>query len=179
DLAKVSKAPARLDFAKLASVNAHFMKLADDDRLLDLLIDYINHHHPDWPPSAEKREKLRAATPILKQRAKTVAELADQSFFLLRARPYKLDEAAQKAMKDDAKPLLARLSQRLQAAADWSAESLSEQLAGFAQDEGVKFGAFGPALRAALTGGAASPELGQVLSLLGRDESLARLGDHI
>ena len=179
DLSHVTKAPARLDFTKLASVNAHFMKLADDERLAGTLIDYINTHHPNWPHPAEMRAIFARAMPVLKQRAKTIAELADQAFFLVRARPYTLDGAAQKAMKDDAKALLKRLLARLEIAPDWNVESLGDLIKSFAQDEGVGLGQFGPALRAALTGGSASPDLAQTLFLLGRADAIARLKDHI
>jgi glutamyl-tRNA synthetase len=179
DLSQVGKAPARLDFDKLASVNAHFIKLAGEDRLLQILIEFINTQRPDWAIDEEKRAKLALALPILKQRAKTIAELADQSFFLLRTRPYTLDGPAQKAMKDEAKALLHRLARKLETASSWDHEGLGALIKGFAQDEGVGLGQFGPALRAALTGGAASPELGQLLFLLGRAESLARLKDHL
>jgi glutamyl-tRNA synthetase len=180
DLSQVGKAPARLDFAKLASVNAHFIKLADDDRLLQILIEFINTQRKDWPPlSDDARGKVRAALPILKQRAKTIVELADQVFFLVRARPYVLDGAAQKAMKGDAVALVKRLTARLQAATAWTLEGLGDEITSFARDESVGLGQFGPAVRAAVTGGAASPDLAQTLFLLGREETLARLGDHI
>ena len=177
DIKDVNCGPGRLDFAKLNSVNAHYMQGADDERLTRILIEFINTQRPDWTLDDDKRAKLRAAVPVLKPRAKTVAELADQSFFLVRTRPYTLDAPAQKAMKDDAKALLARLRARLESALVWNAETLGDLIKGFAQDEGVGLGQFGPALRAALTGGSASPELGQTLALLGRAEALARIED--
>jgi glutamyl-tRNA synthetase len=179
DIADVNRAPGRLDFDKLSSVNAHYMRIADDARLERILIEFINTQRPDWRLTPETRARVRAGVPILKQRAKTVAELADQSFFLIRARPYTLDGPAQKAMKDEAKALLRRLLTRLDAASSWDVESLGALIKGFAQDEGVGLGQFGPALRAALTGGGASPELAQTISLLGRDEAIARLRDFV
>ena len=110
DIADVNRAPGQLDFAKLNSVNAYYMHGADDERLFQILIAFINAQRPDWPLDDDKRATLRAAVPVLKQRAKTVVELADQSFFLVRTRPYTLDASAQKAMKGDAKALLSRLA---------------------------------------------------------------------
>jgi glutamyl-tRNA synthetase len=179
DIEDVNRGPSQLDFAKLNAVNAHYLRGADEDRLARILIDYVNAQRPDWPHDEDARAKLRAGIPILKQRAKTVAELADQSFFLVRTRPYELDASAQKAMKDDAKALLARLLGRLEQAPAWNAETLGDLIKSFAQDQGVGLGQFGPALRVALTGGSVSPELGQTLALLGRAESLARIKDHI
>ncbi|MGE3867837.1 MAG: glutamate--tRNA ligase, partial [Hyphomonadaceae bacterium] len=85
DIKDVNRAPARLDFAKLASVNAHYLRQADDDRLFSVLEDFIAGQR-GWPLGAEARQRARAALPLLKQRAKTVAELADQIYFLVRPR---------------------------------------------------------------------------------------------
>ncbi|MGE0827964.1 MAG: glutamate--tRNA ligase [Hyphomonadaceae bacterium] len=178
DLARVVKSPARLDLEKLANVNAHFVKRADDARLATLTLDYIRKHK-DWPLTQAAEVKLAAAMPILKQRGKTIAELADLSFFFLRNRPIQLDAAAQKAVKGEALDRLRRLAPKLAAAQAWDAPSLAAELKAFAAAEGVGMGQFGPALRAVLTGGAASPDLAQVLECLGREESLARIGDQM
>ncbi len=176
DLANVGRGPARLDFAKLDFVNAHYMKGADDDRLTRLTLDYVSAQR-DWVIGPEEAARIARAVPVLKHRAKTVAELADQSYFLVRARPIALDVAAQKAMKDGVAARLARLVPCLEAAPDWEEATLSQALKTFAAAEGVGMGQIGPGLRALLTGGAASPDLGQTLALLGREESLARIAD--
>ncbi|MBL8550746.1 MAG: glutamate--tRNA ligase [Hyphomonadaceae bacterium] len=177
DLSRVVKAPARLDFNKLANVNAHFLKRADDARLAGLTRDFIAANKPDWtiPPAAP--EKIRAAIPILKQRSKTIAELAEMSFFFLASRPLQLDAAAQKALTGEARARLQRLHPRLQAHAAWDASALAAELKDFVAAEGVGMGQLGPPLRAALSGGAPAPDLGQALALLGREEALARLED--
>jgi glutamyl-tRNA synthetase len=87
------------------------------------------------------------------------------------------DDKARGQLTDETRARLLRLQVQLAAANDWSAESLEALLKAFAESEGVGFGKFGPALRAILTGGAASPDLGRTLSALGREESLARLDD--
>jgi glutamyl-tRNA synthetase len=82
-------------------------------------------------------------------------------------------------MKPETLVLLGRLATALGATAQWTPEALAGDLKDFATAEGVGMGQFGPALRAALTGGAASPDLGQTLSILGRSEALARIADQI
>lgn len=174
DVAQIGKAPSRLDFKKLDSVNAHFMALADDARLASLVLDHITTHK-DWAVSPVARERVVAAIPVLKLRAKTVVELADQARFLIAERP--LDASALSALKDDVKARLLRLRDRLQTQADWDAAALGAVVKQFAADEGVGLGQIGPGLRIALTGGTNAPDLGQILHFLGRDESLARIGD--
>jgi glutamyl-tRNA synthetase len=177
DLAQIGKAPARLDFAKLDSVNAHFLRVAEDGRLAPLLFDHIVAHK-GWTLSPTARASVEKAVSVLKNRAKTLAEMADQAGFLISARPLNLDAKAQSLVKE-AKERLKRLRERLIAEPKWENVTLSLLLKAFATDEGVGMGQIGPPLRAALTGGAPSPDLGQTLELLGRDETLARLADQV
>jgi len=178
DIHQIGKNPARLDFKKLDSVNAHFMALANDDRLTELLIERLEASR-GAPLSEADSVILGRALPVLKKRAKTLLELADQARFLLAQRPLVLDEAAKSHMKDEFKQRLGRLRERLAAAPQWEHAELSSVLKAFATDEGVGLGQIGPGLRAALTGGSPSPDLGQTLELLGREEALARIADQI
>jgi glutamyl-tRNA synthetase len=177
DLAHVGKAPARLDFDKLNSVNAHFLRLADDQRLAELLLSQISTQK-QWPMTEAARARVQNAVSVLKNRAKTLAEMADQARFLTAERPLALDAKGQ-ALVSDAKERLKRLRNRLITQGDWENSALSSTLKAFVTEEGVGMGQVGPPLRAALTGGAASPDIGQTLELLGREEALARLADQI
>lgn len=178
DLAQVGKAAARLDFAKLDSVNAHYLREADDQRLAALLFELIAAQ-TDWALSEVAKARVQSAMATLKTRAKTLRELADQAYFLIRERPLALDAKAQKLMKEETMALLRRLRDRLAAAPDWSGAALADALKAFAGDEGVGMGQFGPALRAVLTGGSPAPDLALALEYLGQEEALARISDHI
>jgi glutamyl-tRNA synthetase len=178
ELEQIGKSPSRLDFKKLDSVNAHFMVLADDDRLTRLLIEHLEAKRGAALSEAESVVLGRSVS-VLKKRAKTLLELADQARFLLAQRPLVLDDAAKSHMKDEFRQRLARLRERLAAAPTWEHAELSSVLKAFATDEGVGLGQIGPGLRAALTGGSPSPDLGQTLELLGREEALARIADQI
>jgi glutamyl-tRNA synthetase len=177
DLAQVGKAPARLDFAKLDSVNAHFLRDADDARLARLLAEHIVLHK-QWSLSPTAQARVEKSVSVLKKRAKTVAEMADQARFLLLERPLALDAKAQSLIKDN-QQRLKRLHERLAAESAWENAELAATLKAFATNEGVGLGQIGPPLRAALTGGAPSPDIGQTLELLGRDEALARIADQV
>lgn len=89
------------------------------------------------------------------------------------------DDAAKKHLDPQMKEWLQRLKDRLSATPDWENTALAAALKAFATDEGVGMGQIGPGLRAALTGGAPAPDLGQTLEALGREESLARIADQI
>jgi glutamyl-tRNA synthetase len=178
DVSHIGKAPARLDFRKLDSVNAHFMALADDARLEGLVIDYIAAH-TDWKLAAESQKRVQRAVPVLKKRAKTIKELADQAHFLIATRPLVVNDVAEALLKDDVRARLRRLRDRLAVESQWDHSTLAAMLKAFATEEGVGLGQIGPGLRAALTGGTPAPELGQMLEFLGREETLARLSDQV
>lgn len=178
DIAQVGKAPSRLDFKKLDSVNARFIALADDERLTRLLIEHLEAI--TGAPMGERESiALGRAMPVLKKRAKTIPDLAAQARFVLARRPLALDEAAKSLMKDDVKQRLRRLEQKLAAEPVWEQAALAAALKAFAADEGVGFGQIGPGLRAALTGGSPAPDLGRALEVLGREEALARIADQV
>ncbi|MGY6533207.1 glutamate--tRNA ligase [Glycocaulis sp.] len=174
----LNKAPSRLDFDKMAFVNHHHMKLADDARLLDLLMARLAGRD-DIVPADIARPRLQAAMGSLKERSKTLAEMETQAYFLLRHRPFTPDEAVSKHLSAEALDRLSRLRERLATHNDWTPEAIGEALKGFAEAEGVGFGKIGQPLRAAMTGGAPAPDMGLVLALLGREESLARLDDRL
>lgn len=175
DLAGVGKAPARLDFDKLAHVNAHWMRMSDDDRLAKMVLDvHLSRGHTLHEAD---EERLQKAMPFLKDRAKTVLELADQSAFVVRQRPLTIFEKARPLLADESGARIQRLVERLKLFASWDVFALEAELKAFAEDEGVGFGKIGPAVRAALTGDGVSPDIAKTLSALGREESLNRLDD--
>ncbi|MGU3454811.1 glutamate--tRNA ligase [Brevundimonas sp. M1A4_2e] len=175
DLAGVNKAPARLDFDKLAHVNAHWLRLADDDRLAKLTLDAHLARGRTLEPDDE--ERLLRAMPFVKDRAKTIPGLADQTAFVLQARPLALNEKSAGLLQGESGQRISRLRERLGLFQSWDVFALEAELKAFAEEEGVGFGKIGPSMRAALTGGSASPDIARTLCALGRDESLGRLDD--
>ncbi len=175
DLAGIGKAPARLDFDKLAHVNSHWLRLADDERLAKLTLDA---HLQKGHALAEADEaRLQRAMPFVKDRAKTILDLADQTAFVLKSRPLTLDDKAKALLSGETLERLTRLRERLSLFQSWDVFALEAELKAFAESEGVGFGKIGPPMRAALTAGATSPDIARTLSALGRDESLGRLDD--
>lgn len=179
-LSGLNKAPGRLDFDKMASVNAHHMKLADNARLLELVSPWCKKLVEGLDTSSETfRAPVLAAMDVLKTRASTLAELADQVYFLIRPTPIMLEGKAAKPLKGGAPDLLTRLIPRLEAVSDWTSDHLHAELEAFTEAESIGFGKIGAPLRAALTGGAPAPDLSLVMEWLGRDEVLRRMADQI
>lgn len=174
DLPGVGKSASRFDFKKLANMNGLYMREADDTRLANLAAPRIAVLEPGFAIE-RNRDLLVRAMPALKARAKNLDELAAGSLFLFRQMPLALDEKARDLLSDDARCLLAGVAAKLKTEADWTSEALEASLKSMAEEFGLGLGKLAQPLRAALTGQATSPGIFDVLVLLGRDESLARI----
>jgi glutamyl-tRNA synthetase len=181
DLPAIGRAPARLDLAKLDSLNGHYIRATADPDLVRA-IEGLLPHLPQGGALAAKltpalREKLVAAMPGLKERAKTLIELIESARYLYADRPLALDDKAAALMTPDARSLLGNLSRDLAVLDPWSAQGAEAAVRAYAERSGVKLGAVAQPLRAALTGRTTSPGIFDVLAVLGKTETLARLSD--
>jgi glutamyl-tRNA synthetase len=181
DLAAIGRSPARFDFAKLESLNGHYIRATPDTELVGALEQLLPHIAGGQDLASRMTPALRttliAAMPGLKERAKTLIELFEASRFLWASRPLELNEQAKGLLTGEARALIAGLLPELEAVADWTAEAVEAVVRPFAERAGLKLGAVAQPLRAALTGRTTSPPIFDVLVVLGRDESLARLRD--
>jgi glutamyl-tRNA synthetase len=176
DLAQVGRAPSRFDMKKLEHLNGHYIREAEDRRLASL-VDHKLEGQLKRGLDAGDVDLLARAMAVLKPRAKDLNELADGASFLFRTRPLDMDERALGLLEGGARDLLARLHAALHALGTWSAATTEQAVREVAEAEGVKLGQVAQPLRAALTGRATSPGIFDVLELLGREESLQRIGD--
>ena len=177
DLDAVGRAPARFDLDKLASINAHYLRQADDDRLVALVAEHYAAAHDGQAPDAAAKTRLKAGMAGLKQRARTVVELAERAAFYLATRPLAPTPKAARLHDDAARARLGRLVPRLEAVEPWTAEAVEAAVRALAEMEEIKLGAIAQPLRAALTGSHISPGIFEVMAVLGRDETLARIAD--
>lgn len=181
NLSSIGRSPARFDYAKLESLNGLYMRQSQDRDLLEALKVILPELGPPRGAPAtlspELEAKLLAAMPGLKERAKTLVELLESAYYLYAARPLQLDAKAQGLLDPTAKQRLAGLSEALAGVNDWSVSALEAAVRGYAEANGLKLGQAAQPLRAALTGRAMSPGLFDVMAVLGREETLARLAD--
>jgi glutamyl-tRNA synthetase len=183
DLPQIGRSPARFDFAKLESLNGHYMRSSADRDLL-AAIDLLLPHLPNGAEIAARltpaiREQIMAAMPELKERAKTLVDLIDAASFIWASRPLSLDDKAATLLTPDSRAMLGEVIPQLEAVQPWSAEATEQAVRAYAERKGAKLGAVAQPLRAALTGRATSPGIFNVLAVLGRQESLARLRDQM
>jgi len=179
DMGGLNKSPARLDLDKLSHINAHHIAQADDARLCELVTPFLTELDGQIEDAALKATRIRNAMPALKTRAATLAELAQQAYFLVKARPFQLEGKLAKQLDETTCARLNRLFTRLVETVVWNDATLASLLKQFAESENVGFGKIGQPLRAVLTGGAPAPDLALVMTFLGRDEVLDRIKDQL
>ncbi len=181
DLPQIGRSPARFDFAKLESLNSHYIRSGADAALLHAVEQLLPHLAGGDAIAAKMTPRLReqwlASMPSLKERAKTLIDLIDGAHFLLADRPLALDDKAAVLLTPEAKALLHDVSVELALVEPWTAETTEQAVRAFAERKGAKLGVVAQPLRAALTGRTTSPGIFEVLIVLGKAESLARIAD--
>ena len=178
DLDGVGKSPARFDISRLENLNSHYIRAMEPEALCKLLADQLSQSL-GRDLSGVELARLPLALDALKERAKTLVELADKAEFLVAERPLAMEEKAASLLQGEAPALLARAHACLQGVEDWNLDNLTEAIRGLAEAEDLKLGKLAQPLRAALTGRNASPGIFEVLYFLGRQESLDRISDHM
>jgi len=183
DLGAVGRSPSRFDFAKLANLNGLYIRQSADADLVAAIETVLPQIGPERglsaPLSDDLRGKLTLAMPGLKERAKTLIELLDSAYYLYAARPLAADDKARALLSDEGRARIAGVLPALAALPDWSAAATEGAVRQYAEASGCKLGQVAQPLRAALTGRTTSPPLFDVMAVLGRTESLARLGDQV
>lgn len=173
-LEAVGKGPARFDLQKLEHLNGIYIREADNGALVEHCLSFLGK-----TLSPEERQRLLKAMPGLKMRAKTLIELAESASFYFADRPLALTDKAQKLLTDDAKSLLTRLIPVLEGQQTWQEDALLDLVREFAGAADVKLGAVAQPMRAALAGSHVSPSVFEVMVVLGKEETLGRLGDQV
>jgi glutamyl-tRNA synthetase len=176
DLAGIGRSPSRFDFTKLDNLNGHYLRQASDERLVSLITPRLAALAGE-PISQVQIEMLQQAMGGLKERAKTLVELADSAAFYLRRRPLAIDDKATKLLDGGGRETLADFAQILAEQQNWRQDVLEDEARRFAEERGKKLGQVAQPLRAALTGSTVSPPIFEVMRILGRDESLSRIRD--
>ncbi len=171
DVDQVGRSPSRFDFKKLENLNGHYMREADDDRLAALVAKRLG--------GTVDLALIARAMPVLKPRAANLIDLAEGAKFLIERAPISLDEKAKSLLEGEAIVLLGKAHEALSRLPDWEMTTLEESVRVVAQEADVGLGKVAQPLRAALTGRGTSPGIFDVLMLLGREESLARIGNII
>jgi len=175
DLDHIGKSPARFDLARLENLSGQHMRSTEDAALLRAVEDYLAAHNKP-ALSAVQHAQMTVAMPGLKERAKTIPQLLSVANFILASRPIRQDESGSKLLTSASRGMLTRLTSRLQHAS-WTPGDLEAVVRAFAVEESLGLGKIAQPLRVALSGRTVSPSVFDMMKILGREESLARIDD--
>ena len=178
EIKDVNKGAARLDLAKLTALNGHYVRTSDNARLVEAIAPLLQQKIAGLP-SAVAMERLTRGMTALKQRAKTLLDLADSAAFYARPRPLALDAKAGAALVSGGTEILRNAQGSLENIDVWAAVNLEEWAKVYGEQAGKKLGDIAQPLRAALCGALASPPIFEVMEILGKDETLGRISDAI
>ncbi|MHA7867085.1 MAG: glutamate--tRNA ligase [Salipiger thiooxidans] len=174
DLGGIGKSPARFDFKKLENLCGQHIAVADDAALLQEIEAYLEAAGLADLTETQRSGMARAMY-CLKDRAKTFPELLEKAHFVLASVPLEMDEKAAAALDPVSRGILVALTPHLQSAS-WSREELEGVMAAFAEAQGTKFGKLAGPMRAALAGRSVTPSVFDMMLVLGKEESLLRIG---
>ncbi|MBX9805763.1 MAG: glutamate--tRNA ligase [Alphaproteobacteria bacterium] len=172
DLPAIGRSPARFDVAKLTNLNAHYMREADDVRLVDLIMHPLSEVFKRTL-TAEERDRIVRGMPGLKQRAKTVVELIENARFYIERTPF--DEKAETHLSPDSLKMVAPVIARIKDLPEITEASTEGAVREIAESTGQKLGNLAQPLRVLLTGSTISPSIFEIMEVLGREETLKRL----
>ncbi|SMY07959.1 glutamate--tRNA ligase [Flavimaricola marinus] len=169
----IGKSPARFDTKKLENLCGQHIAIAEDAALLHEIQAYLA---ATGAPAltAEQADGLERAMYCLKERAKTLPELLEKAHFVLTSRPIEMDEKSASQLTDVSRGILSELTPQLQSAS-WNRDTLEETVKAIAANHGLGLGKLAGPLRAVLAGRSVSPSVFDMMLVLGRDETLARM----
>lgn len=176
NLDSVGRAPTRFDVDKLTNLNGHYIRNASDQELADIIMPMLSEKIPSTLDVLAP-ERVKQGMSGLKERAKTIIELCQNSIIYAQKRPLSYTEKAASLIDDAAKQQIKEIASRFLQIEDWKQDQIESAIREQAEAKGLKLGKVAQPLRAALTGTTVSPSIFEVMEIFGQDETLARLND--
>lgn len=175
NLENVGKGPARFDFDKLDSLNAHYLRQMSSDNLLSLIKNDLEKTVQS-PLSEEECTRILRALPAVAERAKRLPDVIEGASLFCNIRPVSLTDKAANTVGGQG-PMFNGIATELTALTSWQQDEIKAAIMSFAQARDLKLGKVMQPIRAAVTGGAPSGDLVELLEILGQQEVVARLND--
>ncbi len=171
DIDEVNRAASSFDPEKLLWLNQHYIKACDGGRLVHMLgarLETMGVDTDGGPPLADVVEALR-------ERARTIVEMAEKSLYFYQNFDEYDENAAKKHLRPAAAAMLADVRERLAALEPWQGEAIHAAIVATAEDHGEKLGKLAQPIRVAVSGTAATPSIDVTVALVGRERTVQRL----
>ena len=173
NLIDIGKSAARFDLKKLQFLSGQHLKNSDDAALLHETLEFLTKVKGQ-SLSENKILLLKKGLYCLKDRVKTLSELVEKASFILNNRPIEVSSDAKLSLDETGVAMLDTLTPHLQNVT-WKREELEKICNSVAESFGVKFGKLAPPIRSALSGQTKTPSVFDMMLVLGRNETIARL----
>ncbi len=168
DVNQIGKSPSRLDFAKMNNINAHYIKAKSNDYLSKIVIDNLRCDN-------ESASYIEKGMESLKVRAQLIPDLVNLSKIYLMDRPLEISDEANKIVEEIDKNLIEEICNLVMDLQDMNHEYIQEAFKKFAAEKGIKIGELMKPVRALMTGSTTSPSVFEIISIIGKDNTLKRL----
>lgn len=179
EIEDINKSASRFDFKKLDAINSHYLKNMADDELLQevlALLQIVDNGSIIKDNLTETNiSKLLTAMPALKERAKNLLDIIDSAEFIFQQQEVTLTEKAKEMLQTFDKKIFQDLAELFSEVQQWDKANLEVVIKSYLEQQNLKLGKVGPFMRIALTGDSNSIGLYDLLSILGKDEVIARL----
>lgn len=173
DLSRVNKAGAKFDPEKTKWFQNHYLQEKSDEEVADLFLKFLETKIT--LPHTTRKDKLVKIVSLLKERATFVSDLWEQGDFFFVA-PENYDEkASKKAFKEGTSEILNKVIKLLKTVDDFSTENISDKIKGWITSEEIGFGKIMMPLRLALVGAMKGPDVFDIASVLGKEETISRI----
>ena len=176
NLEGIGKSPSKLDMSRILSMNEHYIKNIDENELFDQFIEYCRLFKNEI--QANKKEKIKKSLSFLKNKAKTLEDIFNNGQYII------LDEV--NFNKDDtnlidekAKKVISDFIDQIKRLNEFNREKLEPIIDGIIKSNNTNFKGVGQPLRIALTGSKFGPGIYDIITSLGKEEVLKRLGNKI
>ena len=172
NLEGIGKSPSKLDMSRILSMNEHYIKNINEEELYKNLLEYCEIYKNKI--TAEKEKKIRASLTFLKNKAKTLEDIFNNSKYII-LNVVKFDEEDLKLIDNNAKKIISEFNDKVLLIDILNKESIELIINDLIKKYNTNFKSVGQPLRIALTGSKFGPGLYDIIISLGKEETLARL----
>ncbi len=172
DIDGLGKSPARLDFAKMDSLNSHYLRLLDDQTLTEMTCQSLPEN---YQVTEKEKEYIHQAMPNLKIRSTNLVELAKLARIYLINIPIIYSEEAKELINNCNKNLLGQVIQELENLPNFDKDSIQMKFKEIAKNNNIKLADIMQSIRPLMTGMTTSPSVFEIIAIIGKENAIARL----
>ena len=176
NLEGIGKSPSKLDMSRILSMNEHYIKNIDENELFNQLTKYSEIYKKKIPN--EKEEKIKSSLVFLKNKAKTLEDIFNNSQYIIQNK-VNFNQEDLKLLDEKAKKIVSEFSNNISKIEKLNKETLEPIINELIKSNETNFKGVGQPLRIVLTGSKFGPGIYDIISSLGKEEVQKRLGSKI